>query len=931
MTSTPLPTIIDSAPPNQYSAPRLPRSLSSLETWGFGVTAHISWPAIAPVLHIALGTGAIFVWLPGTILGILLNLQVKRLGRHFPDVAGGTPNYTTRLLKHYPGLARYAAVGYFFSWVSTLAINVVVLTELIKVNLEPLGITCPDTLVKIGLTLIAFILAFSGTRALSILHLFFVIPAIGLLLAFCLFGIGWLAISPASPGFFPSSWSPPSFVDWAKWLFFVTYTTYACESASAFVADSRRPDETLRFLSISCWIMPPIFLGGSWVLMRLATDPGLGSDTFLNLLAVSTPFWGQSAAIIVTFFLAAGSLLSCATVLSNCPRMLYQLATDGHLSPVFAVVSRRGVFGPALVLTLLFTFICLAWGDVARIAVVSNTGWFVSIMSVHLALWLRRKRPEVFLPWWSGVFFLLEVVVLAVGGLAWGWKDFLIGLLFPLGILAADQVIRRIRWAPFHAAWWIQHYRGRSQTKISDFVGFQVVILILLICSAATISWMFRARIGAVDLGQNGNNLYVVMLLIAAFVGVAIACWTSLPQVMAIVEAREQSEHLFNIAIDGILVVDEKGVIRQANPAAEQLLKAIAPNLLGCRLNHIFPALAGQPDNWSSRSEHTLKMPQHPTIVEAAVSNRFNQDFQEYVVLVRDITERQQAEEAVRNYSHTLEQKVDERTSELAHANAEILALNERLQADNIRMSAELAVTRRLQQMLLPKQQELESLPGLEIASFMEPAEEVGGDYYDVLNYEDKVKIGIGDVTGHGLESGVLTIMVQTAVRTLLENNETDPKRFLDVLNRTIYHNVQRMSSDKNLSLSLLDYQAGTLRLTGQHEEMIVVRSGGQVERMDTVDLGFPIGLEADITNFVAQIQLQLHSGDVVVLYTDGITEAENRFKVQYGLDRLCDIVSRNCQQTVEEIKQAVIEDLRRHIGEQKIYDDITLLILKQK
>jgi serine phosphatase RsbU (regulator of sigma subunit) len=112
---------------------------------------------------------------------------------------------------------------------------------------------------------------------------------------------------------------------------------------------------------------------------------------------------------------------------------------------------------------------------------------------------------------------------------------------------------------------------------------------------------------------------------------------------------------------------------------------------------------------------------------------------------------------------------------------------------------------------------------------------------------------------------------------------------------------------------------------------MIVVRSGGQVERIDTIDLGFPIGLEADISDFVAQIEVQLKPGDVVVLYTDGITEAENQLGLRYGIEQFCEIVSDNWQQSAEEIRKAVIEDVRRHIGKQKVYDDITLLILKQK
>ncbi|NJK65397.1 MAG: PP2C family protein-serine/threonine phosphatase [Microcoleus sp. CSU_2_2] len=267
----------------------------------------------------------------------------------------------------------------------------------------------------------------------------------------------------------------------------------------------------------------------------------------------------------------------------------------------------------------------------------------------------------------------------------------------------------------------------------------------------------------------------------------------------------------------------------------------------------------------------------------------------------------------------------------LVYANQEITVLNDRLKTENMRMSAELDVTRKIQQMLLPKDRELKEVIGLDIAGFMEAADEVGGDYYDVLQQDGRVKIGIGDVTGHGLESGVLMIMVQTAVRTLLAYNEPDPVRFLSAINRAIYENVQRMKSDKNASLALLDYQQGMLKLSGQHEEMIVVRCNGSVERFDTIDLGFPIGLDADIADFVGETMVQLHKGDVVVLYTDGITEAENMNKELYGLEKLIDVIKISWQRTASEIRHAVIDDVRSHIGEQKVFDDITLLVLKQK
>jgi len=140
-------------------------------------------------------------------------------------------------------------------------------------------------------------------------------------------------------------------------------------------------------------------------------------------------------------------------------------------------------------------------------------------------------------------------------------------------------------------------------------------------------------------------------------------------------------------------------------------------------------------------------------------------------------------------------QELENAFQQLTEANQEIIGLNARLKAENLRMSAELEITKRLQQMILPKPKELESIEGLEIAGFMEPADEVGGDYYDVLQLDGKVKIGIGDVTGHGLESGMLMLMTQTAIRTLQESNQTDPVKFLDILNRTIYRNVERMNS----------------------------------------------------------------------------------------------------------------------------------------
>ncbi len=293
--------------------------------------------------------------------------------------------------------------------------------------------------------------------------------------------------------------------------------------------------------------------------------------------------------------------------------------------------------------------------------------------------------------------------------------------------------------------------------------------------------------------------------------------------------------------------------------------------------------------------------------------------------------EKTQLYDQIRAHAAELEQRVAVRTAELATANDEIQALYEQLKVENLRMGAELEITRQLQKLILPTPEELAAVSGLDIAGYMEPADEVGGDYYDVLADNGHVKIGIGDVTGHGLESGMVMLMTQMAVRTLLNSGESDPVRFLDILNRTLYANVQRMGTDKNLTLSLIDYADGEVKLSGQHEEMIVMRRSGELELVDTVDLGFPIGLDDDIADFISQTTIPLEPGDGVVLYTDGITEAENIDGEQYGLDRLCDAVREHWPQPAECIKEAVVADVREHIGEQEVYDDITLVVVKQQ
>jgi serine phosphatase RsbU (regulator of sigma subunit) len=271
-------------------------------------------------------------------------------------------------------------------------------------------------------------------------------------------------------------------------------------------------------------------------------------------------------------------------------------------------------------------------------------------------------------------------------------------------------------------------------------------------------------------------------------------------------------------------------------------------------------------------------------------------------------------------------------TCQLADANQVIVDLNEKLKEENLHLAAELDVAKTLQRMALPNESEIKSIPSLNISGYMEPADEVGGDYYDVVKMTDKSILCIGDVTGHGLESGVIMLMIQTAVQALKEAEITNPERMYALLNKTIYNNLVRMGSEKSMTLSVISYAcSGEMIITGQHEDIILLRNGSdQIELIDTMELGLPIGLEQDISEYIASTSLSLNHGDILLFYTDGITEAENTDGEFYGMDRFCNSLIQYKNMDTEDLKQHLIDDLLAFIGKAKIFDDITLMVIKK-
>jgi phosphoserine phosphatase RsbU/P len=251
-----------------------------------------------------------------------------------------------------------------------------------------------------------------------------------------------------------------------------------------------------------------------------------------------------------------------------------------------------------------------------------------------------------------------------------------------------------------------------------------------------------------------------------------------------------------------------------------------------------------------------------------------------------------------------------------------------REKAEKQRLEQELSIATRIQTSILPRDL---SVRGLEIAATMLPATEVGGDYYDVLPTPHGCWIGIGDVAGHGLRPGLVMMMLQSIVSALVRSDpDAAPRDVLRVVNAVLYENVrERLQQDEHATLSLISYrQDGELLFAGAHEDMLVLRADtARVELVPT--LGTWVGATRDIDDATQQSRLQLRDGDVLLLYTDGVIEAQNGSGAQFGVERLSRELARLGREPATQIRDGLCAAVTQFMTEQK--DDIALLVARYR
>ena len=243
-------------------------------------------------------------------------------------------------------------------------------------------------------------------------------------------------------------------------------------------------------------------------------------------------------------------------------------------------------------------------------------------------------------------------------------------------------------------------------------------------------------------------------------------------------------------------------------------------------------------------------------------------------------------------------------------------------------LEEELSLASKMHRALLP--QAIASIEGFEVAVKSLSARTVGGDYYDFLPASDggTTRVIIADTMGKGIPAGLLMSNIQGALRVLAEEVES-PRLLLTRLNQWLCRNVPVTKFMSLACISLESGSGGNTQLTysnAGHCPPILVRNDGSVDRLEPT--GGVLGVHQAFT--YEQHDLALSPGDLLVLYTDGITEAENARSEMFGEERLIKFVQTYQGDSPESFVEKLLGEVRSFSEKPELSDDSTVIALRK-
>jgi phosphoserine phosphatase RsbU/P len=254
--------------------------------------------------------------------------------------------------------------------------------------------------------------------------------------------------------------------------------------------------------------------------------------------------------------------------------------------------------------------------------------------------------------------------------------------------------------------------------------------------------------------------------------------------------------------------------------------------------------------------------------------------------------------------------------------------------AEKGRMEQEMLAAREIQQRLLPSGPL--SVPGLAVNAFCEPAREVAGDYYDFLPITDTMLgVLIADVSGKGLAAGLYMAQLKVIVQSLARIHH-EPREFLIAVNRVVAGNIDQRSFI-TMAYALLDLERGTMTVArAGHCPLLLVPApaGGGLRKAQFIEPdGLVVGLQLDdgqmFESMLQETTVPLAPGDVVVLFTDGISETMNAAFDCYGEARLATLLEQYAHLPFEQLRAYIAAELKAFAAGADQHDDMTMILLR--
>jgi phosphoserine phosphatase RsbU/P len=252
--------------------------------------------------------------------------------------------------------------------------------------------------------------------------------------------------------------------------------------------------------------------------------------------------------------------------------------------------------------------------------------------------------------------------------------------------------------------------------------------------------------------------------------------------------------------------------------------------------------------------------------------------------------------------------------------------LAEKALMENTSMLKEMEIAKQIQLSLLP--QSPPALAGIECAGNCVPATHIGGDYYDIFMHGDELDMVIADVSGHSVGAALIMVETRSVLRAQLGSQAT-PAEMVSALNELLHDDLSR--AELFITMSYLSYSTATGRLrytnAGHPPSLLYRPSTGSFFKLDAE--GLILGVQRGV--HFEEPTLQVESGDLLLLYTDGIIEAEGPEGELFGTERLQRLIAGQYAQPAAGVIVAVLEEVRSFSGVTTFKDDISMLLLKFK